>query len=107
MEIAFAGLHEGKALSGIRFRVIDRKTFRPVLTAVTVLATVQKLYGIESVWEVEGTRPEFFDQLMGTDRVRRGLQKGISAFDITVRWARDLARFKKKREEFLLYKSGH
>ena len=86
--------------------ITDYGTFRPVSTAVTLLADIQKLYGATPLWEAPGTRLEWFDKLFGTDSVRLALQSGTSAPDIIATWQPGLTTFTLSRNPFMLYPSS-
>lgn len=45
----------------------------------------------------------FFDKLAGSSRLRKQIESGMSASAIRQSWQDDLARFKKKRQAWLLY----
>lgn len=49
------------------------------------------------------TRPEFFDKLAGTNRLRKMIEDGKSAKQIRQSWQENLARFKAQRQPYLLY----
>ena len=49
------------------------------------------------------TRPQWLDKLMGTDKFRIQLERGLSAETIRASWQQDLRAFKKRRELYLLY----
>jgi uncharacterized protein YbbC (DUF1343 family) len=101
--VARAGLYANMRVEGLRMRVTDARTFRPVLTGVSMLACLQALGGFKPLWQASGTRPDFFDKLFGTDRVRLALGAGASGADIAQGWTADLAAFRKTRRACLLY----
>jgi uncharacterized protein YbbC (DUF1343 family) len=101
--LARTGLYSGTALDGVRIRVTDPAVFRPVLTGVSLLACLQRLYGQERLWNAAGTRPEFFDKLFGTDTVRHALLDGESGATVSARWHAALAVFGGTRASVLLY----
>ncbi len=100
-----AGLapHAGRELDGVRLAVTASERFQPVRTAVTVLAVLQQLYGRRRVWQHAGARPEWFDRLFGTDRVRLELLAGVPAGEITAAWSAGLCAYRTSRAEALLY----
>lgn len=49
------------------------------------------------------TAPEFMDKLSGTARLREAIEAGASAEAIRASWQEDLARFKERRQPYLLY----
>jgi len=91
-------------LSGVRMTVTDTHRFRPVLTAVSIVACLQDIYGIARVWKKKNSRPDFFDKLFGTDAVRLALMDREPALRIAAGWKRDISRFEASRRECLLYK---
>ena len=98
-----SGRYAGTRLAGLRLRVSDYASFRPVRTCVSILSTLQALHGRDRLWAVEGTRPEFFDKLFGTPAVREALLDGETGAQIAERWQPDLDRFIEARAPFILY----
>ena len=91
---------------GVRFQVTQPARFRPFATSLAVLQTIQKLYGADRLWGAAGTRPEFFDQLMGTDRVRVALQDQTPWREIVADTDRGLKDFRRERHEALLHRGS-
>ncbi len=91
------------AIDGVRLRVTRPHDFRPAFTAVSLIHTIQELYGIERVWEPAQSRPEFFDKLFGTDTVRKALLAGDAPSVIAARWTIALRDFSETRQDSLLY----
>ncbi len=48
-------------------------------------------------------RPDFFDKLAGTDRLRKMIGEGKTEAEIRASWATELHEFKNRREKYLLY----
>lgn len=92
-----------RMLDGLRLVVTDPVRYRPALTAVTLVGCLQKLYGVRRVWAARSSRPEFFDKLFGTPRVRQALLEGEDARGIARRWGGAVRRFKRERQRVLLY----
>lgn len=101
---AAVGAHKGKDVRGVRIEVTDASAFKPVLTGLTIIEIVQDLHGPAWLWSQHGTRPEFFDQLLGTDRARLALFEGLTAPETAGSWDDDLRTFRGTREPCLLYK---
>jgi len=101
---ALAGQYSGQIVHGVRMVVLDPSKFLPITTAVSILFCLQHIHGRKRIWNATGTRPEFFDRLFGTDTVRKALLEGESPGIIAGRWARDIARFRRKRRPCLLYR---
>lgn len=92
-----------KLLDGVRMAVVDPARYRPALTAVTIVAVLQALYGTGRVWAADRSRPEFFDKLFGTDTVRKALLDGEAPRTIAKGWAAPLRAFRQTRRNVLLY----
>lgn len=45
----------------------------------------------------------FFDKLAGTDQLRKQIEKGVEEEEIYLSWKKDIEKFKKIREKYLLY----
>jgi uncharacterized protein YbbC (DUF1343 family) len=90
-------------VEGIRIVVTNPGAFRPVLTGVSILHVLQKMYGCRRIWKAPGTRPEFFDKLMGTSSVREALLYRESPCSLDSRWRREWRTFNKTRSSALLY----
>lgn len=92
---------------GARIVVRDPAAWRPASAAVQMFVEFQKLFGGCLLWEMPGTRPEFFDRLWGDAAVRRDLCAGRSARVIIRSW--DTSRrydFAAARERAWLYGRG-
>lgn len=48
-------------------------------------------------------RPDFFDKLAGTDKLRKQIIAGLSEEEIRASWQQDLKAYKKMRKKYLLY----
>ncbi|MDR1403499.1 MAG: DUF1343 domain-containing protein [Tannerellaceae bacterium] len=48
-------------------------------------------------------RPQWFDLLAGTDRLRRQITQGMSEADIRATWRQELTEYKAMRKKYLLY----
>jgi len=79
---------------GVRIAVMDPSTYRPAASAVAVLQVLQAMIGKNKLWKTKGSRPAFFDQLFGTDSVRKALQSDVPWKKIAQSWQRDLDRWK-------------
>ncbi len=101
-----SGLYSGTELAGLKIIISDYASFRPVTTSVLILDGIQRLYGCERLWSAPGTRPEWFDKLFGTDRVRLALQSGQEWKSISLSWQAENESFRRARQACLLYPEG-
>lgn len=100
---AMTGSYKGKTVHGIRIRVDDASLYQPVQAGIAILRAVQDIHGTSLLWSQPGTRESFFDQLMGTDSVRRSLVDGHALVEITAPWALESADFWQSRKACLAY----
>lgn len=88
---------------GLRLTVLNPEVFQPAHCAAALLTTAQSLLGAEGLWATAGTRPEFFDQLAGTDSFRKDLLSGLSPDRIAATWKKTRLPFEEARAGSLLY----
>ncbi|MEW6753675.1 MAG: DUF1343 domain-containing protein [Candidatus Latescibacterota bacterium] len=123
-----ASKHAGLTCQGIQVHLTERQAFQPVRTGFEVLAAARRLHATEFAWlpaSDEGgmgrsaaasgrplhrplgrleARPRcHFDRLAGTDRVRLGLEEGLSVGVLEASWEEDLRAFERRRRPCLLY----
>lgn len=91
---------------GVRLQVDRPDALRPFAAAVHVVDALHRLYGAERVWGGPGTRPEWFDKLMGTDAVRVALLDGMTPRRLVERQGEEDRAFRRRRSEALLYRRG-
>lgn len=84
---------------GVRIRVTDLASWRPVEASVHLLAALPT----DLAWK--DARTDFFDQLYGTSTVREMLLDGVSAEAVIASWQPGLDRFRACREQVLLPQS--
>ena len=94
-------IEKGRVLGGVRISVMEFGICQPVTTAVALLDGFREQLGPEGLWQSAGLRRDFFDQLMGTNQVRDGLEAGIAWQEIVAEW--DTSAFRTRREKALLY----
>jgi uncharacterized protein YbbC (DUF1343 family) len=100
--VAQTGALAGQLVQGVRLVVRDPDAFRPIRTAVTLVAALQDLRG-DALWSGPAARPDWFDKLFGTDAVRRSLLAGEPPGAIAHAWDGDLRAFAAERRAALLY----
>jgi len=100
---AMTGNYRGQTVHGLKIQVLDASKYLPVQTGIAIIHAVQQLHGAGQLWSHPGTREAFFDQLMGTDTVRRALIDGRTLIEITSPWALQSADFWQSRKTCLHY----
>jgi uncharacterized protein YbbC (DUF1343 family) len=92
------GKYENQRVRGVRLQVTDRRVYDPTGAPVALLVEVRRSAADSWAW-----RPEAFDRLAGTDRVRLLVEAGASADRILSEWTADLDGFAATRANYLLY----
>lgn len=114
---SFAGLLNGSGLpgvtfipedrgasGGVRLQITDYHTFNPALTGIYALTYAHGLNGFEV--PKSGATVVMFDKIMGTDKIGRFLEQGLSPQQIKAAYEPDLQRFMEERKQYLLYGDG-
>jgi uncharacterized protein YbbC (DUF1343 family) len=99
--------HAGRMCGGGQIHVTDRRAFRPVHTAVAILAAVEALSPDAFAWrappyEYETVKPPI-DILWGSDALRTAIERGASADEILAGNAAELEAFTASVAPHLLY----
>ena len=97
----------GQVCDGVQLHVTDPRRFRPFLTGLALIAVARRLAPRTFRWR----RPPYeferrrlpIDILLGTDRVRRAIERGQPLGAIERSWQDDLARWRRRRAAALLY----
>ena len=98
---------KGQLCGGLQVHVTDRSRFKPVITAVAVIAAIRELYGDRFEWTsppyeyVYDRRP--FDVINGSASIREMIEAGQPASEIEASWQDALADFAARRAPYLLY----
>ncbi|MCS7203516.1 MAG: DUF1343 domain-containing protein [Thermodesulfovibrio sp.] len=97
----------GELCGGAQIHVIDREKFKPFKTAVAILLAICELYPNVNLWRQPPYEYEFeklpFDILVGSDKLRKDIEKGIQLKDIELWWKKEALEFEKIRNQYLLY----
>ena len=89
----------GKLVHGVQLVLTNPRIFRPLKTALAILADLYKLFP-EAV-QIQDLGK--FGRVWGTDRVLTAIKQGIDWRKIEESWQPDLAVFALKRQKALLY----
>ncbi len=98
----------GRVCEGVQVHVTDRARFRPFLTGLGGIAVArrQARHGFRwrrAPYEFERRRLPI-DILLGTDAIRRALERGATLAALERSWRPDLARWVRRRAPYLLYR---
>jgi uncharacterized protein YbbC (DUF1343 family) len=99
--------HAGRRCGGCQLHVTDRTAFRPVETAVALIAAVRRADPARFAWrqppyEYEAEKMPI-DILSGSDQLRRQVEADVPAAEIAAGWTAGVEGFRKTRKPFLLY----
>jgi uncharacterized protein YbbC (DUF1343 family) len=96
----------GQTIPGVRYILMDRETYRPVMTTLLLIDMVKRLHPAEfrfgSSQAAEGGMSHYMDLLSGTDRVRAAVEAGTLR-ELLEEWERDAVSFREQRQPYLLY----
>jgi uncharacterized protein YbbC (DUF1343 family) len=94
-----ASKHAGQRNSGVALHITDREQFRPIATALHMLATARQQHLRDFAF-----RSDFFDMLAGTDMTRKALEAGKPVGGIVEEWRPQQRAFVPVRARYLLYR---
>ncbi len=97
-EMATNPKFENETCYGIKIKITNPAKFEAVKFGVKLLYVVIKLYGNKIKFNDAS-----FDRLAGTDLLRKQLQNKMSPDKIFATWQKELSKFQKKRNKYLLY----
>jgi uncharacterized protein YbbC (DUF1343 family) len=99
--------HARQACGGCQIHVLDRRAFRPVATAVALMAAFRASDPGRFKWKDPPYEYELermpIDVLTGSKRLREQIESGVPADEIARSWEKDVAEFERVRKGFLLY----
>jgi uncharacterized protein YbbC (DUF1343 family) len=88
----------GEEVHGVRFVLTDRSVYDPTQAAVAALIEARALSGDRWRWNVA-----HIDRLAGTDQVRRMIDAGRTAAEVTASWTGQIEAFNRRRVGYLIY----
>jgi uncharacterized protein YbbC (DUF1343 family) len=93
--------------AGCQVHIVDRRTFRPVLAGVALVAAFrdadpQRFRWRDPPYEYEHEKLPF-DILAGSSELREQIERGVPAEEIARSWDAAVAQFDQVRKKFLLY----
>lgn len=99
--------HARVPCGGLQLHVLDRRAYRPVLTAVALMKSAWALWPDQAAWRTERyeyvSEPIAIDLLGGGPELRGEVESGADLRDIDARWDRERDDFDAQRLGFLLY----
>jgi len=99
--------HARQTCGGCQLHVLDRETFRPVRTAVELIAEFRAQDPARFAWREPPYEYEHqkqpIDILFGSDRLRTTIDASGSVSALVQSWASDEDAFRRARQRYLLY----
>lgn len=92
-----AAKHKGQMIPAIRFRVTDRRAYRPVRTSLLLIDEIRRWHPRDFAWTAT------IDRLTGSDKVRLAIEGG-RLHSLLEEWDREAREFHESRKPFLLYR---
>lgn len=102
----YYGNFKDEFCKGVRIIITDENKIKPFLTGLYIMESLKKLYPDRFNLKLDGKTPnsQSFDKVMGTDRIRLMLEKGIPVGKIEESYKPGLNDFIKIRAKYLLYR---
>ncbi len=97
----YYGNQQGQLLQGLQIHIIQPKQVQPMLTQLTLIEAILKLFPEKQIFNTR--RTDSFDKACGTDAVRLALSSGKSAAEIYQSWQPAVQQFRQKCLPYLLY----
>lgn len=98
----YYGNQQGQQLVGVQIHLTDPAQVKPMLTQLTLLEAVIKLFPQKEIFNTK--RTDSFDKACGTDAVRQALLNGEKAAAIYQSWQSEVQAFRHKCRPYLLYR---
>jgi uncharacterized protein YbbC (DUF1343 family) len=99
--------YAGSLCHGVQIHVMDRNSFKPVMTGVTLIKTIRELYPKDFQWQVPPYEYVYdrwpFDVISGTTKLREQIESGVSVEEIAKSWEAGVNEFLERRAPYLLY----
>ncbi|MGB7070453.1 MAG: DUF1343 domain-containing protein [Pyrinomonadaceae bacterium] len=96
-----------KTCGGVQIHVTDRRVFTPVIVGIAMIKTAYDLYTEHFQWKQTAYEYVFdknpFDVVSGTDKIRKGIESGLTLSEIEDSWIEELTKFDRTRKGFMLY----
>jgi uncharacterized protein YbbC (DUF1343 family) len=90
--------YDGEICGGAQIHVINRESYLPLETALQVIKTVMDMYPDQ--FRFHG---KYFDTIMGTSKVREGLERQLAVEEILTPHEEMIESFAELRKQYLLY----
>ena len=97
----------GEICGGVQLHIVDRESFKPVITGVAIISALRRLYPDHFEWKQPPYEYVYdklpFDVINGSARLREQIESGVSVSEIEDSWRRGLSGFAGRRSDYLFY----
>ncbi len=90
--------YAGDLCGGAQLHIKNRDLYKPFFTTLSIIRTISNMYHAEFKFH-----KDYFDQTMGTEKIRLALEKGEDIVSIIKSYEDDLHDFQEMRKNYLLY----
>lgn len=90
--------YSGELCGGAQIHVIDRDRYRPFESSLYIIKTIKDMYPGQFKFH-----NEYIDKIMGTQKVREALERGVDVEEIIKSCSQELKNFAELRKPYLLY----
>ncbi len=90
--------YQSKLCGGAQIHVVERDRYQPLATTLYIIKTIRDLYPDQFKFH-----EEYFDKIMGTSTIRKGLERDLSIRQIINSYRQQLRGFREMRKTYLLY----
>lgn len=94
------GKYDGVSMPALVFRVTDRSIYDPTLLAAHLLRAIRRVH--PDSFRIP--KADYFDRRVGSDGLRRWLERETDQAEPWVSWDRDITRFETIRRRYLIYR---
>jgi len=99
--------YAGERCGGVQIHVTERDAYRPVETALHMIATAHDLWPDDFEWLAPTHhKHRHFDLLAGTDEIREAISRGVPVGETVEGWRDEVDSFLELRSKHLLYGDG-
>jgi uncharacterized protein YbbC (DUF1343 family) len=99
--------HAGTLCHGVQIHVLDRESFKPVITGIALIKAFHDLYPDNFQWQEPPYEYVYdrlpFDVIAGTAKLREQIESGGSIEEIAQSWEAGERGFAERRRPYLLY----
>jgi len=94
--------YRGQVCQGVQLHIIKKEKFNSFISGLYIMQTVMKLYPQHDLF-ANSRRLRMFNKVVGCDFITNDLKAGLPVAQIQAKWQKELARFRKLRQKYLLY----